>query len=486
MKYEKLERWCLTCRHISHDERTCLMLSEEERRAKMLEREAERNLAQLARDDQNRDRDRDILQARRQAGQISAPIRERRPPSNLQDEARQSALTIRDDRPDPKKRDNRVPDERRKRRYEESFAARKGKWEKSKGKEAVPPRDLREFPPLAKHPQKPKAPPAQQRPLLPNQKIRSSSLQKGSVVEFGESSKAASSAKKSLTFDTAKSSEAVSLPPPQNSEQPAMNLPPLPLSQKSWYEQTLEEDNEEDDLMAEDLNPVNQSVAPIHIFHTEDLELTKNPPHCEADFMEMEASAEHTGLNDAIEGIGEDDEWMDDTDLFNEEEMDKLLKDDDLLGEDFADEEEQRLELAPMEIQEEEQQRKKPSWWRSPIKLAPEQESDLGGGKSGKAAGRKKQTPRSPGPMGVSLKKRNFAAGRISPNSKGKGLKPQPGQNPSGRKHEKPTGEKKPKDEKKLTGNKKSTGDKNSKAHKTKLSSSFGVGEAQIPDNSQK
>ncbi|XP_024009266.1 uncharacterized protein At4g02000-like [Eutrema salsugineum] len=67
LKYEKLERWCLTCRHLSHDERTCPLLSEEERIAKMLEREAERNLAQLARDDLIRERDRDILYARRQA-----------------------------------------------------------------------------------------------------------------------------------------------------------------------------------------------------------------------------------------------------------------------------------------------------------------------------------------------------------------------------------------------------------------------------------
>ncbi|XP_024014304.1 uncharacterized protein LOC112088236 [Eutrema salsugineum] len=29
MKYEKLDRWCLTCRHISHDERSCPLLTED-------------------------------------------------------------------------------------------------------------------------------------------------------------------------------------------------------------------------------------------------------------------------------------------------------------------------------------------------------------------------------------------------------------------------------------------------------------------------
>ncbi|XP_024016272.1 uncharacterized protein At4g02000-like [Eutrema salsugineum] len=75
MKYEKLDRWCLTCRHISHDERTCPFLTEDQRREKMREREAERSLAQASREDLIRDRD--VMQMRRQAGQISLPFRDR-------------------------------------------------------------------------------------------------------------------------------------------------------------------------------------------------------------------------------------------------------------------------------------------------------------------------------------------------------------------------------------------------------------------------
>ncbi|XP_024004884.1 uncharacterized protein At4g02000-like [Eutrema salsugineum] len=77
LKYERLDRWCLTCKHISHDEKTFPLLTEEQRREKMLEREAERNLQQVAREDQTRDTD--ILHLRRQAGQISVPLRERAP-----------------------------------------------------------------------------------------------------------------------------------------------------------------------------------------------------------------------------------------------------------------------------------------------------------------------------------------------------------------------------------------------------------------------
>ncbi|XP_024013641.1 uncharacterized protein LOC112087842 [Eutrema salsugineum] len=183
MKYERLDRWCLTCRHISYDERSCPLLSEDQRKENMKEREAERNLNQTLREDLIRDRD--ILHLCRQAGQISAPTRERAPAANHLAENRSILIPANEeragekDRRDPrdtevrKNDDNRsasvwnrlepsrdyrsearhferryVPEEEqiyrgrdhphqaenvyRKRRYEESFANSKRKWKKKK------------------------------------------------------------------------------------------------------------------------------------------------------------------------------------------------------------------------------------------------------------------------------------------------------------------------------------------------------------------
>ncbi|XP_024016351.1 uncharacterized protein At4g02000-like [Eutrema salsugineum] len=190
LKYEKPERWCLTCRHISHDEKTCPYLSEDQRREKRLEREAERNSAQAAREEQIRERD--ILFMRHQAGQISVPLRERNPLPPIHDDTPRTQLQPNEERNESHRERNdsrstenrRLEDKRnssvwnrieqnpgyqsearryerredditpghaepphtsdlsyRKRRYEDSFAASKGRLEKNKAKEKYPPRD---------------------------------------------------------------------------------------------------------------------------------------------------------------------------------------------------------------------------------------------------------------------------------------------------------------------------------------------------------
>lgn len=50
LSYEKLYRWCFTCRMISHEERTCPLLSEEQRKEKRAVREAAREASILEQD----------------------------------------------------------------------------------------------------------------------------------------------------------------------------------------------------------------------------------------------------------------------------------------------------------------------------------------------------------------------------------------------------------------------------------------------------
>lgn len=55
--YDKLHRWCFTCHHISHKERSCPHLTEQQRMEKRLEREAAREYDVQQGEDRTRQRD---------------------------------------------------------------------------------------------------------------------------------------------------------------------------------------------------------------------------------------------------------------------------------------------------------------------------------------------------------------------------------------------------------------------------------------------
>ncbi|XP_024004846.1 uncharacterized protein LOC112081998 [Eutrema salsugineum] len=401
MKYEKLDRWCLTCRHISHDERTCPLLTEDQRREKMREREAERNFAQASREDLIRDRD--VMQMRRQAGQISLPLRDRNA-LPLQEETRKISTKTKEGSSNPlkDKKGNQIPKERcpsdrrpdsvwnriktnsgyrsesrrherrhepideihpniregsrdnepgyRKRRYEESFATSKKHMGKNKQKE-IPGKDHSSAkPPLARFPKMPAKssdsqrtisdPPAKakqgfsspghtrSRPFHLSVTSKATNLGIGKIVETGESSEAGSSAKKSPTFEPAipiESNSFVGQPKLSN----AMTLPPLePYINENWYEQTLEKDIEAMILTTSKHGDEQLEFLMEVVMDTGgDLRTNHNSPKNEPMDDELMEDPALLINNETIEGIDEEDEWMNDDDLFDEGELDELLKD---------------------------------------------------------------------------------------------------------------------------------------------------------------
>ncbi|XP_024006475.1 uncharacterized protein LOC112082987 [Eutrema salsugineum] len=278
---------------------------------------------------------------------------------------------------------------------------------------------------------------------------KTSHLGKGKMYETGESSEAGSSAKKALTFEPAipiESNSIISHPKLSN----AMSLPPLePCIHENWYEQTLEEGREEmnlttskpnDEQLEFPMEEVMETGGDLRTFHNvQENELLEDEI--------MEDPAVFTN-NETIEGIDEEEEWMNDDDLFDEGELDELLKDADSPEKDQNGEDQEMTdELAILEANPPTFQAA--SWFRSPEKADVGKKPAAEADKSTRVTGKKKPTPRSPAARSLSLKKRNFPLGRVSPKTKGKGKGPKTGPGPTADQEDKPKGDKGSKAQKK-------------------------------------
>lgn len=353
LEYVNLHRWCHSCRLISHEADSCPLLSEEQREQHRTIKESNREQGQQSRNDITRRGD--------PTKRLNAPGQ--KPPSYL--DRRSGEVTQRDNRDSVWKRmdsryaprdDHRenlrhVPRERdheglpstketyNKRRYDDSFKASKHREEtrraerkqggtsQSSKDERVPEAPREKQPARASSnsksekeavgqsiPQLDQPLPAKQIILSPDHVKerpfrlalqRSSSGEgklKGKIGDLGESSESVSSAKKSLNFSEKANRSPPSLQPRQ-----------LPVSseekkRKSWYEMTLEEEEE-----------TNKTVSG-----------TEKDNHLGSQAIDE--------VNDPNEDkILEEDDWMIDGEAFDVEE-DDLMEEEELLYEETVKE----------------------------------------------------------------------------------------------------------------------------------------------------
>ncbi|XP_013608449.1 PREDICTED: protein SON-like [Brassica oleracea var. oleracea] len=289
LEYVNLHRWCHSCRLISHEEDTCPTLSEEQREnhrlIKEANREANRDQGQQSRLDMNRKGD---LSKRFSAAAPKAPsYLERRSGKGTQRDNRDRVWKRMDSRyaprDDHREKNRHVPRERdilppskeayNKRRYDDSFAASKHREkarreerkrvptsQSSKGeiapeepgdKQLARPSSSSKREKIVDVPLKTSLTQSQlakqvnsspdhvrERPFrLALQKSSGDLKLKGKVGDLGDSSESVRSAKKSLRFaaETNRSPPKTHPRSPPNSEE---------RKKKSWYEMTLEEEEE--------------------------------------------------------------------------------------------------------------------------------------------------------------------------------------------------------------------------------------------------
>ncbi|ESQ51100.1 hypothetical protein EUTSA_v10022873mg [Eutrema salsugineum] len=180
-------------------------------------------------------------------------------------------------------------------------------------------------------------------------------------------------------------------------------IPSQPLFTKSWYEQTLEEDLPIPDANGE------KEMADVEM----EAECQRNLSINDQKLMEEDNydNPDNTLSSTTVEGIGEDEDWLNDDDLYDEEQMDEFLKGDDLLGDDLGDEEKDEPMMDGEIVVEEQPGNQRPTWWRSPDVPAQIPPSEDGAGKTGRNSSRRHRIPKSPANLGISLKKRNLIKG---------------------------------------------------------------------------
>ncbi|XP_013608403.1 PREDICTED: uncharacterized protein LOC106315200 [Brassica oleracea var. oleracea] len=296
LEYPNLQRWCHHCHLLSHEIDICPQLPDEQKEQFIKEKDLSRDQGPYPRKEANRNGE----NPRRATapGSKAHVMQERRPVDYSQRDNRDSVWKRIDSRYAPRedhRRDHRhaphdlekQPHQKEtsnKRRYEKSFASSRQREEVRKTtSKQLPSKKISE----EEHP--PSASRAQQ-PIDPNnQKL------KGQVSDLENASDEGISAKKCLNFNEEKT-------PPLKKPQDAP-LPPVKEKEKSWYEQTLEEEEEEtlnQEIVNKPDTPVEKTMETV-----EDLDAEK---------------------------ILEDEDWMANEINYDD---DDLMDEDDLLIEDM-------------------------------------------------------------------------------------------------------------------------------------------------------
>ena len=452
LEYVNLHRWCHSCRRISHEVDTCPLLTEEQREQFRLSKENNRDQGQQSRIDSNRKGD--LSKRFNVAGQKPPSYLERRSGEGTQRDNRDSVWKRIDSRyaprDDHRENNRQAPRDRdrdilppsketyNKRRYDDSFAASKHREEtrraerkhvptaqSSKGGRAPEgPRDNKAARPSSSskgereaddppYTQLEQPQPAKQiisspdhvreRPFrLSLQKNSSGDLKlKGKIGDMGDSSESVSSAKKSLNFaDKANQSPSRSQPPllPVSSEEKR---------KKSWYEMTMEEEEE------------------------------AIKTNTEADFNTHLGETELNEINDPNEDkILEEDDWIINGETFDVDDDDLMDEDELLYDENHKEEEtEQSMDSKLMSQAGESSIGAKDNFKETKtdetlnrlggIAIGPSSSRERGEGREKQSPSHLLQSPfkkkkGSPNThaAGLSLRKRNMIKGRASPKFK--------------------------------------------------------------------
>ncbi|KAF3610767.1 hypothetical protein DY000_02049403 [Brassica cretica] len=367
LEYSNLHRWCHHCRLISHEIDTCPQLTDKQREQLAKEKDLSRDQVPFPRMEVNRNGEK----SRRATAPVTkAPLpQERRQGDHPQRDNRDSVWKRIDSRYAPRedyRRDHRLaPREQEKlphqketynkRRYDESFASSKKREEERKeSSKHLPSRRNSEEDQLpttsrAKQPARSLALPqpvtdkflkeristnlppehVRERPFKLNLQSKSIEDQKlkGKVADLKNVSDEGSSAKRSLKFDEERPRSS------SNLQVGPLKFQPSKEREKSWYEQTLDEEEES----------VDRETVKQFALHAEETRENVEDPDAEK--------------------ILEEEDWMvdeanyDDDDLLEEED---LMEEDDLLTEDLeqveaviapAQEESKQINTAPSELE---------------------------------------------------------------------------------------------------------------------------------------
>ncbi|KAH0941589.1 hypothetical protein HID58_001226 [Brassica napus] len=344
LEYGNLHRWCHSCRLLSHEDENCPQLSEKEKEKHRLAKEVNRDQGLQPRNDNNRkdiNRNGDLPKRHNVAEQKLSSHQERRSGEGPQRDNRDSVWKRIDSRYAPRddhRGDNRNAHRDRdkptfnketynKRRYDDSFASSRQRVDAKKAEKKL----VSETHGSKEVPEGPRAlhldvctqgttsdqnqlacrsisspEHVRERPfMLSLQKRSSGELKlKEKVGDFGDSSDTVSSAKKSLRFAAENNPSS----PKPNSSPPAQMGKK---KEKSWYEQTLEEDEMTD--------------------HTAETNINKEIQDDNKEFEDPNA-----------ERILEEEDWMNEDATFDIDE-DDLMDEDELL----YDEKQQEEEPAP-------------------------------------------------------------------------------------------------------------------------------------------
>ncbi|KAL0701312.1 hypothetical protein Bca4012_057434 [Brassica carinata] len=430
LEYSNLHRWCHHCRLLSHEVETCPSLPDDQKAQLLKNKESTRDQGPYSRFEVTRNGEsskRAIVPDSR-----APPLQDRRSGDHSQRENRDSVWKRIDSRYAPRedhRRDYRqalreqekLPPKKEtynKRRYEESFASSKQREEERKGTSKqlpLKPNSEDEHLPTDSRAKQPSRPLDPHEPVIGNQhkeRISTSSPEhvrerpfrlnihkkatddqklKGKASDLELVSDEGSSAKKSLKFNAEK-------PSPLSKPQ-AKSLLLLPANakekDKSWYEQTLEEDEEE----AETLNQ-ETVISPMK----EGMETVDDPD---------------------AEKILEEEDWMADDVNYDD---DDLMDDDDLLIEDMEQEEallgsvkadQKPASIDGLSVQETSNKMlEKSSPMDRSILRSETRSTQTPSSKSRPSPAKKKRGSPSPIATGVSLRQRNLLMGRASSKAK--------------------------------------------------------------------
>ncbi|XP_048591455.1 protein KRI1-like [Brassica napus] len=453
LEYGNLHRWCHSCRLLSHEDENCPQLSEKEKEKHRLAKEVNRDQGLQPRNDNNRkdiNRNGDLPKRHNVAEQKLSSHQERRSGEGPQRDNRDSVWKRIDSRYAPRddhRGDNRNAHRDRdkptfnketynKRRYDDSFASSRQRVDAKKAEKKL----VSETHGSKEVPEGPRAlhldvctqgttsdqnqlacrsisspEHVRERPfMLSLQKRSSGELKlKEKVGDFGDSSDTVSSAKKSLRFAAENNPSS----PKPNSSPPAQMGKK---KEKSWYEQTLEEDEMTD--------------------HTAETNINKEIQDDNKEFEDPNA-----------ERILEEEDWMNEDATFDIDE-DDLMDEDELLYDEKQQEEEpappsDRIPL-PLIIEGSTESGKETK--EALVEESPKQSglktsvigsrcAQLTPGRSSRSSTQKKRGTPSPTATGVSLRQRNLMVGRASSKAKvsksgpklNQTLSPDQGQDPS-------------------------------------------------------
>ena len=426
LEYSNLHRWCHNCRLLSHEVETCPQLSDEHKEHLTKEKELTRDQGLYSRNKANRNGENS---RRSRAPDSKAPVlQERRPGDYSQRDNRDSVWKRIDSRnasrENPRRDHHHAPRELEKqphqketynkRRYEESFASSRQRVEERKATSKIlPSKKISEEEHLpsasrAKQPALPTAPlepvteepqresirtsspeHVRERPFKLNLQKRSSANQKlkGKESDLEIASDEGSSAIKSLNFNDEK---LLSLNNPQDAP---LLIPPVKEKEKSWYEQTLEEE----EILNQEI--INKTDMPVE----KTMETVEDPD---------------------AEKILEDEDWMVNEVNYDD---DDLMDEDDLLIEDMEQEEalivsakvSKQLAIDGLSALEESNKfSEKTSPHARSDHRSDSRSTQTPSSSSRPSPAKKKRGSPSPIATGVSLRQRNLVVGRTSSKQK--------------------------------------------------------------------